>query len=187
MPIYRRTVNYKKRLRKKVDVLRKKKSVLAVLLAGSVTLNALAIGSDLYELASSTLEHNDEVERYEYIIDNHIHRTNDKQNWFINTFCVAQDLKSLEVKDREEFYHTLISVALNIRYDKNKNFKQIIDSLNLDSLAKENSVYPTEAEFEEYLQEFGLIDENGVIDFDRWKSLDKDMFEADKTVDSYRM
>lgn len=173
-------VNYQSRKKKKIAVDERKRLILSILLTTSISLSAIygvvSGAKNLYKGAKDTYFYNKEAYKYYEILNDNSHITNDRKNIFINTFNLANDLKNLDIQDKEEFYHHLIGVAQHIKWNKDINFENLLEDLDLDELAKENSTFPTTQEFYDFLKTYNLLNEDGNIDFEAWEDYDKEVF-----------
>lgn len=168
--------NYRNIIRKSKNKTKKRVIILIALLATSLSLNAAIGVKKVYEEAKDSHEYMDEVNNFNAVVARNTFRTNDGSQPFINTFSLAVDVRNLEVTDRDEFYHHLISIVQNIMYEKHTNFDNLIKDLDLDELAQSNSIYPTVQEFYEFLENANLLNENGSINFEAWEKYDKEVY-----------
>ena len=146
----------------------------------------LVAGKTVIDKANEYADYQNDTRSYAGIVDSNAHRTKDNSGYYIDAYEVAQDIKKVEIHSDEEFYHTLFSVMRNIDYQKEKHLHSIVGFLNLDSLNAENSVYPSEVEFYTFLENYGIMDDDGHIDFERWKSIDRIMYEQISELEGYR-
>lgn len=181
-----RKPNYSNRKKKKVSVVAKKKFVLALLVAtiGISSVYGITQGvSNTYDFLKDTIVHNHEIYSYKDLVSKNCHVTNDYQHYFIDTYNLAQDVRKLEVTRPEDVYHHLIGIARNMDYNRSENFRTFLNCYDLDSLAQEMSVYPTYQEFSDFLFEHNLLNEDGTINFDRWKEYDKKVYIFEKDME----
>jgi len=171
-------VDYANKYKKQVKALKKQRCVLLILLATS-----LGIGG--YHA------HKDDIKYNRYTYENYYHLVNDniytrvnagEEVKIINAYELAKDVKEINFKNRKEFYHCLIGIVNNIDYQKEQNFKDFVIALGLDSLAEENPIYPSTAEFKQFLDEYNLLKEDGTIDFNKWKEIDKELVNIEESV-----
>ena len=173
-------VNYNKRVTRKTKLVDKKKFVMAILLTGSLSLNAVNAINKTVEVIKDEVTQAYRVNDFKDYVNDNIHRTSDKQHYFIDNYDMAKDfIEKAEINSRQDFYHQIILLAQNIDYNRNSNFEDFIRSLNLDKLNKEDSIYPSEYEFKEFLYRYDLIDSEGKINFKRWIEFDKQIFNVE--------
>lgn len=172
--------NYRNRRSKEIELKRKKQNVLAVLLAASIGLSSvygLVEGTkNLVGGVKNAFAYDHETDKYFEMVQDNTHVTDDRKNVFINPHGLADDVKKLYVWEKDDLYHHLIGVAQHIQWNKNTNFNDLVRSLELDKLAKENPNYPTTQDLHDFLIVYDLLNEDGTIDFEAWKDYDKAAF-----------
>lgn len=164
--------NYRNRQKRQKNYEARKKMVLVTLLA-SLSINVGGLALKGVDALKDEIIYNAETWQHFKILDKNEIMTDNKENLFIKTDTLAEDIKELPVENELDFYHHLIGVARNIRWNINQNFDNLLDDLNLNKLDQKNSDYPSEQEFRSFLERYGLIKEDGTIDFERWEEYDK--------------
>lgn len=178
--------NYRNRRKRSVKKDTKRRLVLAVLVAAIGISSVYGVKEavvNTYDFVKDTIVYDSEVFSYRDLINKNCHRTNDNQHYFIDTYSLAQDVKKLEVSKPEDVYHHFISIATNIDYNRNENFRTFLNSYDLDSMSQLEIVYPTYQEFSNFLYEYSLLNEDGSINFDKWREYDKKVYNFEKELD----
>lgn len=182
--------NYSDRRRKKVKTVDKKRFIVAVLLTASI---GLSTGYGVYKGGETVINNISDKIYYEheskpyFEMVNRSFRTNPESfKQYISMNQLAHDFLQLEFENKDDVYHSLIECARFMRYNLDENFNDLLDYLDLDTLAKNNKVFPSKNEVYAFLNNKGFIKEDGKINFDEWRDYDKDVFNMERELDNLK-
>lgn len=182
--------NYKNRKSKSVSISKKKKMILTWLLVGTIGISATYGAIEGVKNVADNIE-----DSYYYMQDSKVFNEIVRKNMatipgtktiYLKPYELATDFKKIEFNSREEVYHGLLGCARFMQYNLDENFRDFVRSLDLDTIAELNPIYPSNQELFDYIEKLGFIKEDGTIDFEKWREYDMVVFNLERELEDYK-
>ena len=177
--------NYQNKYTKTTTITQRRKNIISALLAVSIGLNVASVLIPAVKDIKNDIIYNMDSNEYFDLVQKNLYVINgDMDKNFIDIHKVAKTISLTQINTKEDFYHILIKTALQINFNRNENFNDLLEALRLDNLAFSNPVYPSYNDLNEFLQENGLYNDDGTINFDEWEKYDKKVFAFNQELES---
>ena len=189
MEQYEIIINYNDKKEKKISKNRYKRMILAALLAGITAVTSYTVvdvvknGIDAIE---DTYHYNKESKAYHEMVNKEFYHVMGTSNLALDVGNIANDFKQLSFKDKDDVYHGIIECVRFFRFNLDENFRKFLNNLDLNEMSKENSLFPSEAELYQFLENHDFIKEDGSIDFDAWRDYDKEVFNMERELKEFK-